>query len=298
MASPSQKNGLICTTLGAVTWGLNGAVTQFLFMHYTVNSAWLTAVRMIMAGAILIATVWPTHHRQFQQLFSDSHEVWRLCLFAIFGLLWSQYSYLSAIKYSNSGTATVLQTLSIVLMAIYIAIRHRAMPVPREMVSIILAVSGVFLIATNGSISSLVISPQGLFWGLMAAVGAVTYPLLSHDLAWRWHASVVNGPSMMIGGVVLLCSLQLWNDAPSLDLVGWLAVAFIIVVGTAISFTLFIRGISEIGPMKGTLIGTLEPVVATVSSVLWLGTIFHYTELIGFLCILTTVFLLVLRRNA
>lgn len=298
MAGVSQKNGLLCTALGAITWGINGSVTQFLFMHYTVNAAWLTAIRMILAGIILIITVWPTHRQQFRLLFSDSHDVFRVCLFAIFGLLWSQYSYLSAIKYSNSGTATVLQTLSIVLMAIYIAFRHRALPVPREMISIVLAVSGVFLIATNGSMSSLVISPLGLFWGLMAAVGAVTYPLLSHDLAWRWHASVVNGPSMLIGGLALLFVFQLWQYTPALDVIGWLAVAFIIIVGTAISFTLFIRGISEIGPMKGTLIATLEPVVATAASVLWLGTVFHPTELIGFVFILTTVFLLVLRRHS
>lgn len=297
MAAPSMRNGILCATIGAVTWGLNGTVTQFLFMNYTVNSAWLTAIRMIAAGLILVFTILPTHHRQMRQLFSDSHEVLRLCAFALFGLLWCQYAYLTAIKYSNSGTATVLQTLCIVLMAIFLAIRHRKLPVPRETVSIILAFSGVFLIATNGNPASMIISPEGLFWGLMAAIGAVSYPLLSHDLAWRWHASVVNGPSMIIGGTVLLCALQLWNNTPDLDFIGWLAVAFIIVIGTAVSFTFFVRGISQIGPMKATLIGTLEPVIATIVSALWLGTEFHLIELIGFVFILTTVFLLVVRKQ-
>ena len=50
MATPSMKQGILFAVIGTVTWGLNGAVTQFLFMHYTVNSAWLTAIRMIVAG--------------------------------------------------------------------------------------------------------------------------------------------------------------------------------------------------------------------------------------------------------
>lgn len=298
MATPSMKQGILFAVIGTVTWGLNGAVTQFLFMHYTVNSAWLTTIRMIVAGLVLVLTILPTHHTQLRQLFSDSHEVLRLCAFAIFGLLWCQYSYLTAIKYSNSGTATVLQTLCIVFMAIFLAIRHRKLPVRRETISIILAFSGVFLIATNGNPAAMIISPEGLFWGLMAAIGAVSYPLLSHDLAWRWHASVVNGPSMIIGGAVLLCALQLWNDTPALDFIGWLAVAFIVIIGTAVSFTFFVRGIAIIGPMKATLIGTLEPVIATIVSALWLSTEFHLIELVGFVFILTTVFLLVIRKQA
>lgn len=297
MTTPSMKHGVLYALIGAITWGLNGTVTQFLFMNYTVNSAWLTSVRMISAGIILLVTIWPTRSQQVRQLFHDGHEVLRVCAFAIFGLLWCQYSYLTAIKYSNSGTATVLQTLCIVLMAIFLAIRHRKLPVPRETLSIFLAFSGVFLVATNGNPSSMIISPQGLFWGLMAAVGAVSYPLLSHDLAWRWHASVVNGPSMIIGGTVLFLALQLWQDMPTLDIFGWLAIAFIVIVGTAVSFTFFIRGIAIIGPMKATLIGTLEPVIATIVSAIWLGTAFHFIEVIGFIFILSTVFLLVLRKS-
>ena len=103
---------------------------------------------------------------------------------------------------------------------------------------------------------------------------------------------------MIIGGAVLLCALQLWNDTPALDFIGWLAVAFIVIIGTAVSFTFFVRGIAIIGPMKATLIGTLEPVIATIVSALWLSTEFHLIELVGFVFILTTVFLLVIRKQA
>lgn len=298
MALTPQQKGVLYTLGGAVSWGLNGAVTQFFFMNYAVNSAWLTATRMMLAGTLITLSVWPTHRQQFRQLFADNHEVFRLALVGIFGLLWAQYSYLTAIKFSNSGTATVLQNTSIVLMAIYLALRHRALPPRREMISIFLAVIGVYLAATNGSVSSMILSVEGLFWGIMAAIGAVTYPLLSHDLAWRWHTSVINGPSMMFGGFVLMLALQLWQYTPSLDLPGLAALGFIIFFGTAVSFSCIIRGVHLIGPMKVTLLCTLEPVLAAVTSALWLGTVFHSMEIIGFICILVTVFIIVRPEKA
>ena len=141
----------------------------------------------------------------------------------------------------------------------------------------------------------MVLSPQGLTWGLIGAVGCVAYPTLSQGLAIQWGAVPVNAAGMIIGGSVLCLGVQAWGMTTELDAVGWLTVAFIILVGTALSFTLFVQGIRLVGPMKSTLIGTLEPVTAAVVSAAWLGTAFHPVELAGFVCILATVFLIVVQ---
>ena len=44
---------------------------------------------------------------------------------------------------------------------------------------------------------------------------------------------------------------------------------------------------------RASLIGTVEPVSATVTSALMLGTVFAPTDLIGFACIIVMVFLTV-----
>ena len=103
--------------------------------------------------------------------------------------------------------------------------------------------------------------------------------------------------ALMIGGLFLSVSCQVWTLWPVLDLTGWLAVAFIIIIGTALSFTAFVTGISEIGPMKATLLGTLEPVIASVVSAIALGTTFHTVELIGYACIIATVFIIILQKK-
>ena len=127
--------------------------------------------------------VLPTKRAEIRQMLHDPVSLRHLVLFALFGLILSQFSYLSAIKNSNAGTATVLQTLSVVLMSLYLAVRFHKRPTGREILSVFLAFGGVYLAATNGNPSTMVISPLGLTWGLIGAIACVTYPVLSQGLA-------------------------------------------------------------------------------------------------------------------
>lgn len=293
----SSSRGLLYCIIGAVTWGINGVVIQFLFMNYTVDSSWVSATRMLISGIILLIMFYPKEKTLFTTLLHDPISIRHMIVFSIFGLIFSQYAYLSAIKYSNSGTATVLQTLSVVIMAFYVALRFRKKPSCRERISVILAFLGVFLIATDGNLSTMVLSPLGLMWGLLSAIGVVTYPILSQGLVAQWGTGAVNSLGMLIGGALFTVSMQLWNAIPTLDIYGWAAILFISIIGTALTYTAFIQGIRLIGPMKATLLCTLEPVVASIVSSLCLGTIFTFIEIIGFICIITTVFLIILKKE-
>ena len=51
-----MKKGIIMTLLGGTFWGISGTMEQFLFQTYHLNTMWLTTMRMIFAGIILLAT--------------------------------------------------------------------------------------------------------------------------------------------------------------------------------------------------------------------------------------------------
>ena len=133
MALSSLYKGILYCVLGAVTWGVNGTVSQYLFTHYVVDSSWITALRMIAAGVVLLVLFFPKQRAAFYGMFHDPASLRNLLLLSIFGLLLCQYSYLTAIKYSNSATATVLQTLNVVLMSFFLAVRFRRRPSAREL---------------------------------------------------------------------------------------------------------------------------------------------------------------------
>ena len=157
--------------------------------------------------------------------------------------------------------------------------------------AVLLAIAGTYLIATNGDPASMTLSAAGLGFGLLAAVGVVTYTLLSRPIIAAWGNLTVTGWGMLVGGLVLFLSVGAWELPAGLDLTAWLMVAIIVLIGTAVGFSVFLESVRYIGPVKATLIGCLEPASATVLSAVALGTTFTLPELLGFALIIGTVFL-------
>ena len=217
-----------------------------------------------------------------------------LCVvgYGVFGLMMCQYAYMTSISYSNAGTTTVLQTLSLVIIMLLTCLRLRRRPNRVETVALVLALLGTFLLATGGDPAHMVLSPQGLFWGLATAVAVTVYTLLPRRLLARWNREAINGWGMLIGGAILNLGARSWTLHTDLPLQGWLAVAAIVLFGTVLSFTLFMQGIQDVGPVKSSMLAATEPVSATVFSAVWLGTAFSAVDLMGFAAIIATIFLL------
>lgn len=76
-----------------------------------------------------------------------------------------------------------------------------------------------------------------------------------------------------------------------------LAFLGLVVLGTALTFSIYLKGLSLIGPVKASMLASVEPVSAAAFMIVWLGVPFHYMDLLGFVCILATVFLLTRREG-
>ena len=96
---------------------------------------------------------------------------------------------------------------------------------------------------------------------------------------------------MLIGGSVLFFLTRAWSFPTNLELPAWIIIAVIVIIGTAVGFSVFLESVKYIGPVKSTLLGCLEPASATILSALILGTRFTVVELIGFVLVVGTVFL-------
>ena len=72
-----------------------------------------------------------------------------------------------------------------------------------------------------------------------------------------------------------------------------LALVALVVICTFLAYMLYMQGVKDIGSVRASLIGTVEPVSATITSALYLGTVFAPTDIIGFICIIVMVFLTV-----
>lgn len=108
--SKQLKGSLMVITAG-IAWGVSGVSGQYLMAH-GVNVNLLTSLRLILAGTLLTASVFFRQRDKLVQAIKDKKTLVSIVLFALFGLVLNQYAYLSAIQYTNAGTATVLHSMS------------------------------------------------------------------------------------------------------------------------------------------------------------------------------------------
>ena len=284
--------GCICAGLGGVVWGFSGTCGQYLFAHWPVSSLWLTCVRLLSAGAILLVMALVQDAGEVRRLLHSPRDLALTALYGVGGLMLCQYAYMTGISHSNAATTTVLQNLSIITVMLLTCLQLRRRPNRKEVIALVLALLGVFLIATGGSLTQLVMTRTALLWGFTTTLCATAYTLLPRPLLKRWPQVPIIACGMLLGGIVLNVTAQSWTFELHLAPSGWLAIAAIVFIGTIASFTLFLQGLKDFGPVKTSMLVVTEPVSATIFSALWLHTAFSAAELLGFAAILATIFLL------
>ncbi len=287
-----EKRGVLFTLAGGVCWGFSGTCGQYLFSYESLSPIWLTAVRMLSAGVVLVLLAFWLERKKMRAILCDKNDLYALAVFSVLGLISCQYTYLVAISHSNAGTATVLQYLGPAFVLAYACLRARRRPNRRETCAVLLAIAGTALIATQGDLSRLAIPLPALVWGLLAAISLAIYTIAPERIMRKWGSLVVTGYGMLLGGIVFFLMSGLPPLLIALSPNGVAAVLAIIWIGTIFSFSLYLQGVADIGPVKASMLACVEPVAATAFSAAWLGTAFSAADLAGFAAILTTVLLL------
>lgn len=287
----TMLKGSLMVVIAGIAWGLSGVSGQYLMSH-GLHVNLLTSLRLLVSGVILLTMVYVTTPQKLQEALRQKSVWLGTALFSFFGLLLNQYAYLSAIHYTNAGTATVLQYLTPVLLMVYVCLKNRSLPTKGEILAIILAILGTYIIATHGDLTKLAITPKGLFWGLLSAVTYALYILLPAKLIREWGSLIVIGLGMMMSGLVFPVVIQAWRYDFSWTMGNGLALIGIIGIGTIFAYTVFLKGTSIVGAVKGSLLAAIEPVASVFFGILLLQEHFYTIDLVGMLLILIAVFLI------
>ncbi|EID29053.1 EamA-like transporter family protein [Streptococcus mitis SK575] len=290
----NSLKGTLLTVVAGIAWGLSGTSGQYLMVH-GISALVLTNLRLLIAGGILMLLAYATAKDKMLAFLTDKKSLLSLLVFALIGLFLNQFAYLSAIQETNAGTATVLQYVCPVGILIYSCIKDKVAPTLGEIVSIILAIGGTFLIATHGQLDQLSITPSGLFWGLFSAWTYALYIILPIALIKKWGSSLVIGVGMVIAGLVALPFTGVLQTTIPTSLDFLLAFAGIILIGTVFAYTAFLKGASLIGPVKSSLLASIEPISAVFFAFLIMNEQFYPIDFLGMAMILVAVTLISLK---
>ena len=286
--------GTLFTVIAGIAWGLSGTSGQYLMAH-GISALVLTNIRLIIAGLLLVLLTYIKSKEQFLAFLTDKSSLFSLFLFSLFGLFLNQLAYLSAIQETNAGTATVLQYVCPVGILAYTCIKDKVAPTIAEIISMILAIGGTFLIATHGQLDQLSMTPAGLFWGLFSALTYALYIILPIKLIQKWGSILVIGVGMTISGFVAVPFTGIIGARIPMSFDIFLAFAGIILIGTVFAYTAFLKGASMIGPVKSSLLASIEPISAVFFAFMIMGDIFYPVDFLGMAMILLAVTIISLK---
>jgi probable blue pigment (indigoidine) exporter len=202
-----------------------------------------------------------------------------------FGLL-----YVAAFRLP-SGLASTLTALSplVVMAAAFLVIGERQSRV--TLVAAVIGVAGVVaLVWQNGRTGAV----DAI--GLAAAVGAVVSASLGFVLVKRWsppEGVLATTSWQLVAGGVLLVPVAVVTEGspPALDLPAVAALAYLGLVGSALGYVLWFRGLTRMDAGAVAVVGLVNPVVGTLLGVVLLAEAFGPVHLAAVAVVLVSVLL-------
>ena len=286
--------GTIMVLAAGIAWGISGISGQYLMMQ-GINVSLLTSVRLITSGILLTIVAIMSQPQNFFRAVKQKKVLLSIAIFSLIGLLMNQYAYLTAIHYTNAGTATVLQYVAPIIILTYVSAKNKQIPTISEVLAIVFAILGTFIIATHGHFEGLAITPKGFFWGLFSAITYSFYIVLPTKLIREFGSLTIIGLGMLMGGIVFPIVTCSWQYSLILTPGTWLALFGIIIVGTVFAYTFFLKGTAIIGAVKGSLLAAIEPVSSVFFSVTIMHEIFYPIDFVGMIFIIVAVLIVSLR---
>ena len=283
-----QAGGIVLAIIGASLWGLSGTLSSILFRDYGMPFSTLVSLRMILAGIIALAVLRPKFPKG---------SVRDFLVFALAGLFGVQITYLATISYSNAPTATLLQYLFFPIVMIYEVARRKVSLTAGILVSVALALGGTFELTTSfpSHSAAIILSPLALIFGLLSALTAALYTIMSGPLIRQNGTLPVIAWAFVIGGAFsvifsLNSSYTYFSGIHVSELPAIITLVLLVAVfGTLVAFGLYIRSMQEITATQASLAGTMEPITAALSSAILLGIFLTGFQYVGGVMIIMAI---------
>ena len=263
--------GTIYSLLSGLIWGICGILGEYFFTHYTVSSGWITSMRLLVAGSLVLILSAFQLRRKLVDIWRDKKNYLPFLAYALLGIFSVQFFFYLCVEYSNATTATILQFISPVFILFYNRMVYKKKASLSAILYVLVAMLGVFLMATRGDLSQLSMTPLALITGLLSAVGVMFNVILPQPFAKRYGFIPTVGWGMIIAGLFSNILHPVYRITFQLDIVSVLICLTIAVFGTAFAFFISMKAVFLVSPLVVSVVSASEPLSSALLSVFFLG---------------------------
>ena len=284
--------GTLYSLFSGLIWGICGILGEYFFTHYPVSSGWITSMRLLVAGSLVLALSAFQLRGRLLDIWKDKKNYLPFLAYAILGIFSVQFFFYLCVEYSNATTATILQFISPVFILFYNRIVYQKKASITAIIYVLIAMLGVFLMTTKGDLSQLSMTPLALVTGLLSAVGVMFNVILPQRFARHYGFVPTVGWGMILAGLFSNLLYPVHHITFQLDASSVMICLIIAVFGTAFAFFLSMKAVSLVSPLVVSVVSASEPLSSALLSVLFLGLVLDgFLVLAMILIIVPMVFL-------
>ena len=292
METKLKLHGMLLASLASSLWAISGISGEILFKQFNFSSDWLVSTRTLVSGILLFMIVIFIEKKSILRPLKNKWDSMGIILFGVAGMYLVQYTYFKTIELSNVSFATILQFTAPFFIFIYESIKNRKLPSILTITLLFMTILGVVFIATKGNFSNLSVSLEALLFGLVSAVMIAFYSTYPKKLLKKYGSITIVGWGMIIGSVISNIIHPIWKIQGDINAKSIIQVITVVILGTSIAYLIYIASLNYISSSLAGILTTFEPVLAAVLSVVIFGLKFSIIELIGFVLVFVSIFIL------
>ena len=288
---PDDKTrlGYMMVATAATLFAVNGSVSKVV-LGSGLSSLELAQIRNTCAAILFLAfllVVAPGRLRVGRR------ELVFLIAFGLVGIALVQWLYFVAIENLPVGIALLIEFTAPLFVALFARFVYREHVRRRIWVAVGMCLTGLALVVELWA--GVELSTVGITAAFGGALSLTAYLLMAERERRHRDAASLSFYGFLFAALLWAVLQPLWEFpwdvlGDEVSLQGnlseytapvWALVAFIIVIGTMVTFSLLTGSLRHISATRASIVATLEPVVATVVAWAWLGETFGTTQLVG-----------------
>lgn len=292
METKIKLRGMILASLASSLWAVSGISGEILFKKFNFSSDWLVSTRTLISGILLFLIVIFIEKKSILRPLKNKIDCAGIILFGTAGMYLVQYTYFKTIELSNVSFATILQFTAPFFIFIYESIKNKKVPAVSTVILLLMTILGVIFIATKGNFSNLSVSLEALLLGIISAIMIAFYSTYPKKFLKKYGSITVVGWGMIVGSIISNVIHPIWKIEGDVNTQSIIQVMIVVILGTSIAYLIYIASLNYISSSLAGILTAFEPVLAAILSVVFFGLKFSFIELIGFLLVFVSIFIL------
>ena len=289
----SRLRGYASIFAAAFFWGSSGTAAKYLFQH-NISPMLVVQSRVIIAALFLAAILLVVKRKLLVISLADLKD---FALLGVIGVAGSNYAYYMAIQVTSVGIAILMQYTAPVMVALYLLLTRQERISRVKSLAIVLSLGGstVMLGAFNPAVH---ITAAGIFLGIVSAVCFAFFNVYNRVATKQYSIWTAVTWTLICAGIFwviidILFGIETVHTG-SLEVATLTGFSFTSVI---FPYYFYFTGLRHLTPSTAVIVSTLEPVVAILTSFLFLGETLGMSQIAGGIFIVSAVILLEVYRE-